>query len=166
MEFVSVDGTVVDAVTMSLPAGVVSPHQVEPQPEPPRPSAQPGPPAVQVREPYRSASGRAAVIVRLYLAVFQREPDRAGFDYWTGLAAPTAAVADYFANSPEFEARYGALSDDRFVERVYQNVMGRASDRAGLEYWTTILRSGVDRGAVMLGFSESPEFRLRSGVRG
>ena len=75
-------------------------------------------------------------------------------------------MAAYFTASPEFLARYGKLGDEQFVERVYRNVMGRSSDRAGLEYWSGLLRSGVDRGTVILGFSESAEFRRRSGVNG
>jgi hypothetical protein len=34
------------------------------------------------------------------------------------------------AQSPEFQARYGALNNAAFVQQLYQNVLGRAGDPA------------------------------------
>ncbi|MFW2381161.1 MAG: DUF4214 domain-containing protein [Acidimicrobiales bacterium] len=164
MEFVVLDGTVVDSITMPRSDQPAKPESKPVSPEPARLQGGAAPPPVS--EHYRTAMGREAIIVRLYLAVFQRQPDEAGFAYWTGLDVSTAAIADHFTASPEFRARYGTLSDDQFVERVYENVMGRPSDRAGLNYWSDLLARGVDRGTVILGFSESAEFRRRSGIPG
>lgn len=59
---------------------------------------------------------------------------------------------------------YGALTDARFVDRVYRNVLGRAPDAAGLGFWTQQLESGArTRGQVMTGFSESAEYRAEIG---
>ncbi|MEL7211003.1 MAG: DUF4214 domain-containing protein, partial [Actinomycetota bacterium] len=62
------------------------------------------------------------------------------------------------ATSAEFRQQYGALSNRAFVERIYQNVLGRAPDAQGLAHWTETLDGGAARGAVMIGFSESAEF--------
>ncbi len=77
---------------------------------------------------------------------------------------PLTAIADAFARSPEFIDRYGTLSNRDFVDRIYQNVLGRGADAEGLAYWTGELDAGRrSRGAVMVKFSDSPENRaLRS----
>ena len=65
-----------------------------------------------------------------------------------------------FASSPEFIATYGSLNNSDFVTLVYQNVLGRAPDGAGLAYWVAQLNGGfMTRGQVMVGFSESPEYQ-------
>ena len=38
---------------------------------------------------------------------------------------------------------------------LYQNVLGRAPDAAGLNFWTGAMRAGQSRADVLLGFSES-----------
>ena len=54
-------------------------------------------------------------------------------------------------------------SDDpvkAFVERFYLYILGRKADPAGLEAWTSNLKSGKEDGvAVGAGFIESPEFK-------
>jgi hypothetical protein len=110
-------------------------------------------------------AGRASLysqqVRNLYLASFGREPDRDGRWYWTlrmwwGL--PLDVVAGHFAASSEFRNRYSATDDARFVEIVYENVLRRSPDPGGLAYWTGRLRSGMSRGDLLSGFSESPEF--------
>lgn len=103
-------------------------------------------------------------ICRLYRAFFRRDPDRAGYDYWTAQRArgvTAQAIADWFAHSPEFVATYGHLDEPAFVTLVYRNVLAREPDTAGHAYWVNVLR-GHSPGAVMLAFSESPEFVARS----
>ena len=57
-------------------------------------------------------------------------------------------------------------SDDpvkAFVERFYLYILGRKADPAGLEAWTSNLKSGKEDGvAVGAGFIESPEFKNRN----
>src|SRR6185436_4616992 len=68
-----------------------------------------------------------------------------------------------FAGSPEFQSTYGALNNGQFVDLVYQNVLGRPPDAGGRAYWKGQLdASKMTRGQVMLGFSESPEYRSAS----
>jgi hypothetical protein len=102
-------------------------------------------------------------VARLYFAYFLRAPDQSGLDYWRGkLAVGTSltTVSQSFASSGEFRTRYGSLSNHDFVTTVYQNVLGRSGDPGGVSYWTSQLDLGrKTRGAVMIGFSESSEYK-------
>lgn len=108
--------------------------------------------------------GRFGPLVRLYTAYFQRVPDYTGLMYWYGVMYPTsgsptslAQVSNSFAQSSEFVGTYGSLDNAGFVTLVYQNVLGRAPDAAGYNYWLGQLNSGISRGQVMTSFSESTE---------
>jgi hypothetical protein len=54
---------------------------------------------------------------------------------------------------------YGAnASNSTFVAALYNNVLGRAPDPSGEDFWINSLTTGrMDRGDVLIGFSESPE---------
>jgi hypothetical protein len=103
----------------------------------------------------------AAEAARLYDTVFGRLPDTAGLITWThslesGTSLQTAA-ADFVA-SQEFQSTYGNLSDTDFVTLLYNNVLHRPPDSAGLNTWLGGLSSGQDsRAQVVLDFSESQE---------
>ncbi len=77
---------------------------------------------------------------KLYLAAFLRAPDLGGLNYWSdkvtleGLSFQT--VGGIIFSLPVVTAIYpGTLSDLDFVEAIYENVFGRASDAEGLNYW-------------------------------
>lgn len=103
-------------------------------------------------------------VARLYRAYFLRSPDAGGFAHWVGQRRAGRSVVDVsraFAASPEFRTMYGPLGNRAFVERVYRNVLGRPGDRAGIDFWTAQLDTGRrNRGAVMVGFSESAENKV------
>ena len=106
---------------------------------------------------------------RLYRAAFLRDPDIGGLRYWVDRrrdGVRLAAIAEHFARSSEFQRRYGTLTNRRYVERIYQNVLGRAGDPAGIGFWTARLDSRrATRGSVLAGFSESGEFvRKTNGI--
>lgn len=103
-----------------------------------------------------------AQVIRLYQAYFLRLPDLSGLWYWEGEVSRGRSltnVSSFFADSAEFRQRYGSLSNRAFVERVYLNVLGRAGEPSGTDFWTAELDAGRrSRGVVMVGFSESPEY--------
>ena len=69
-------------------------------------------------------------------------------------------TSDAFAGSVEFQQRYGALSNGEFVNLIYQNILGRAPEPDGYNFWKGKLDSDQStRGQVMIGFSESEEYR-------
>lgn len=107
-------------------------------------------------------NGAAGEAYRLYQAAFNRAPDKAGLGYWIakldgGMALDT--MAGGFVNSNEFRSIYGSQpSNYDLVYRFYQNVLHRAPDQAGLDYWVNILdtrKASVTE--VLVGFSESDE---------
>jgi uncharacterized protein YkwD len=108
-------------------------------------------------------------VARLYLAYFGRDADYAGLMYWANqlrAGFSLQGVSDAFASSTEFRQRYGALSDQAFVDLVYRNVLGRPADLAGLTYWVGQLLGGaLNRGGLMVNFSESPEYRNATWAR-
>ena len=100
---------------------------------------------------------------RLYTAYFLRRPDASGLRYWIAQLRAGRSnrwVAEFFARSPEFQQRYGTLSNREFVELIYRNILGRPGEASGVEFWTGRLDSGTNtRGWVMVGFSESAEYK-------
>ena len=108
---------------------------------------------------------RRAEVARLYLAYFLRHPDEAGYEYWSAMRQSGVSLSEIsgdFVESGEFRDRYGSLSNRAFVELVYRNVLDRSADAQGLAHWTGVLDRGGSRGEVMVGFSESDEFRDRT----
>ena len=106
--------------------------------------------------------GAAAQVYRLYQAAFARTPDAAGIGYWIDAmdrgAAPMS-IAHEFVRSAEYRTVYGDNPGNLLVvERYYQNVLGRAGETAGINYWKGVLDSGAATPAsVLLGFSDSAE---------
>ncbi len=106
-------------------------------------------------------------IIRLYRAYYLRAPDAGGLDYWRTEAAAGMTVwkiSDHFAAAIEFRTTYGSLSNRQFVQLVYRNVMGRLPDAGGERYWLDRLGAGLTRGQLMTYFSDSPEYRQRTGI--
>ncbi len=102
-------------------------------------------------------------ISRLYSAYFLRAPDAGGYEFWSGEFASgrrgLQGMSDFFATSDEFRSLYANLSNRQFVQLVYQNVLGRQPDSAGLNFWAGQLDSqAMTRGTVMINFSESEEY--------
>lgn len=108
---------------------------------------------------------RIAPIARLYLAYFRRMPDYPGLMYWQNQILAGKSLQDIsnaFASSQEFSQTYGSLSNEAFINLVYQNVLAREPDAPGKAYWLQQMQQGKNRGEVMTGFSESAEFRQTS----
>ena len=110
-------------------------------------------------------NGTASDVARLYQAALNRTPDAAGLNAWTDRIdisqASLVDVASSFIHSPEFIQTYGSLSDQDFVQQLYQNTLHRPGDADGAHYWQNALASGAGRGEVLLNFAESPESRTK-----
>lgn len=101
-------------------------------------------------------------LIRLYMASFDRAPEPAGLEYWNDkleLGQTTLSkISAHFVKSAEYQATYGNTTNQKFVTIVYQNVLEREPDAAGLAYWQGRLDQGtITRGNLMIGFSESAE---------
>lgn len=120
-----------------------------------------------VRDPgSRKDITESGQVLRLYGATLGRIPDSNGFLGWLDALKTDAfdieRVAGSFVNSKEFQNTYGALSDVQFVNLLYQNVLGRAADAGGLQGWLDFMEGGGNRAQVVLGFSNSGEYRART----
>lgn len=88
-----------------------------------------------------------AEIMELYTAYFNRAADRDGVDYWAKEMDTKAwtldDVAKSFADQPEYDALYAGKTNAQIVALVYTNVLGRAAEAAGANYWETQLNDGA-----------------------
>ncbi len=113
--------------------------------------------------PYTGTSGVIGSVARLYGAYFNRNPDLPGFTHWTSAInsgnASLGQASDLFAQSSEFNDTYGQIDNEAFINLVYKNVLCRPADGGGAAYWTAQMEAGMTRGDVMLGFSETAEYK-------
>lgn len=120
----------------------------------------------------------ARIVAYLYEASLDRFPDLPGVNFWIdavfgelpGQVVPLTKeeIADFFLNSPEFEALIGAdidtLSDQELVEQLFLNTLDRPGDPAGVAFWVNVLATtpGFSRADMLLSFAQSPENVLGS----
>lgn len=108
------------------------------------------------------AESTAAQAYRIYQAAFNRPADPAGLGYWIeNLQGGTTVeqIAAAFVASDEFRSTYGKSPSNREIAtRFYQNVLGRAPDTAGLDYWVKVLDTGIATVPnVLAAFADSAE---------
>jgi hypothetical protein len=106
--------------------------------------------------------GTGGQAYRIYQAAFARTPDKAGLGFWINSldhGANMPDVAQGFINSQEYQSVYGLVSSNReLVTKYYANILHRAPEAAGLEYWTDVLdRKAASVAQVLANISESPE---------
>ncbi|MFC0351724.1 DUF4214 domain-containing protein, partial [Undibacterium danionis] len=104
-------------------------------------------------------------LARLYFGAFDRVPDRDGLAYWIAQlkeGSSLSSIARSFVSSTEFEQKYNSVSNDQFLDLVYQNVLHRPADAAGKTYWVNQLVNGFNRGDLLASFTESTEFKAIS----
>jgi hypothetical protein len=104
----------------------------------------------------------AGDVYRIYQAAFNRKPDASGLGFWInsldqGVSLTT--IAKDFVGSAEFKALYGATpSNSALVTNFYANVLQRAPDQGGFDFWLGLLNNGTINAADALkSFSESDE---------
>ncbi|MBB3118299.1 DUF4214 domain-containing protein [Pseudoduganella violacea] len=100
----------------------------------------------------------------LYHAAFGRAADIGGLNFYTGVKASVESVARAFTDSAEWKAaKMDTISDEAFLNKLYEQVMGRAADKGGFEFWSKALSGGygvkVSRADVLQSFALSDEHR-------
>jgi len=111
----------------------------------------------------RDVDGNAGQAYRVYKAAFNREPDQGGLGYWIAQmdsGMNMVEVAARFIDSSEFRAMYGTSpTDEQYLTKVYQNVLGRDPEPDGYNWWLNEIRTNPDktRAKVLADFSESLE---------
>lgn len=107
------------------------------------------------------ANGIGGQAYRLYQAAFDRTPDAGGVGFWMSAmehGVSLTAIADGFINSAEYRTAYGTgLSHRDLVTKYYDNILHRAPEQGGLDFWTGQLDKGTPGAAVLAAISESPE---------
>lgn len=86
------------------------------------------------------ANATATDVQKAYLAYFGRPADPVGLAYWTGKDVATMKAG--FAASAEYTALYAGMSTTQMVAQVYQNLLGREAELAGLLYWSGEMTAG------------------------
>lgn len=100
---------------------------------------------------------------RIYKAAFDRSPDTAGLNYWIARmdgGMDLVEVSARFIDSAEFKSNYGQnATHAEFLTRVYNNVLDRDPDQAGLAWWVNEMTTNTDKSwaKVLADFAESSE---------
>lgn len=113
-------------------------------------------------------AGTGGQAYRLYQAAFNRTPDLPGLGFWiaaldSGFGLNQAAAQ--FISSVEFQGLYGLNpSSNQFIALLYQNVLHRAPDQSGYDFWNAAMINADGayghewtRSEVLAQFSESAE---------
>jgi hypothetical protein len=107
--------------------------------------------------------GPEAQLYRLYQASFNRKPDQGGLGYWIDAnrhGTSLDSISQAFISSSEFQSMYGSnVSADKFVMAAYTNVLHRAPEQAGYDWWVNAIKNGSSRSEALLGFADSKENR-------
>lgn len=106
--------------------------------------------------------GNGGQAYRIYQAAFDRTPDAGGLAYWIkqmDAGSTLNQVAANFAVSAEFTKMYGPTpSHADLVNTLYQHVLHRAGEAAGVAYWLGVLDNpAATTAGVLAYFSESHE---------
>jgi hypothetical protein len=92
------------------------------------------------------------ITVRLYRLFFGRVPDPAGLRYWSDIYADTRdpfAIARWMSDGPEYQSLWAGVSNEQFVEGLlYQNLLSRPSEEAGISYWLGFLEGDASVPAI------------------
>jgi Ca2+-binding RTX toxin-like protein len=108
------------------------------------------------------AGGVAGQAYRIYRAAFDRTPDEGGVGFWIAMmdrGTTLGEIAGGFVRSQEFIDLYGAApTNAEIVTRMYTNILDRAPEQAGYDYWLGALDNKlVDVASMLAMFSESSE---------
>jgi hypothetical protein len=116
----------------------------------------------------RSEAWTKAVVTRFFADTLERQPDPSGLAYWSGQLSSgrrtVAQVAAQFYGSSEYHRRLGGGTDTGWITDLYDELLGRAPDPAGLSFWVRRAAT-TSRVSIAATFYDSPESR-RARVRG
>ena len=107
-------------------------------------------------------------IAQTYLGILGRDAGHNEFRGWLGALLQGMSreqIVQFFLNSDEFKSRFGSkLTNWEFVKRMYNNILLRSPDSAGLNGWAQALKDGqVTKAQVALSLLDSDEFQNLGG---
>jgi hypothetical protein len=106
-----------------------------------------------------------AIVTGLYQQLLSRAPDDGGLAWWVKLlqdGRPLQEIILGFCNSLEY--RDNNPPPERFVESLYNRLLGRPSEAAGKQYWVDRLTTHTTAD-VINGFLTSREYCSNSATR-
>lgn len=94
-------------------------------------------------------------IQNLYIAFYGRPADAAGQEYWAdeleAAGGDLSAIINAFASSEEYQRNYGDLEAAELVNALYQQILGRDAEEAGLDFYVGELADGnITEGEIAL----------------
>lgn len=108
------------------------------------------------------SKGAKALVNGLYDGLLDRDADAGGMQAWLKQISKGASlekVANGFIQSKEFQSLYGNLSNDEFVDLMYDNFLDRDADSTGFAQWMAKLDDGASRAEIAVGFLRSYEYQ-------
>ena len=100
-------------------------------------------------------------VENFYENLLGRDADEEGLEHWTELletgAVDGAGLVEKFVNSAEYTTT--EVSDEEYIESLYQAILGRSADESGMAHWLHVLASGATREEVMARIVNSVEFQ-------
>lgn len=95
-------------------------------------------------------------VAKLYISAFGRVPDAKGFKFWLDSyekGVDLYKMAMFHTQSEEYKKAYADVKTNAdFVEKVYMNVLNRASDAEGKKFWVNALDKGMTKAAFLVDF--------------
>lgn len=100
------------------------------------------------------ASETQQEIIEVYIGTFNRAPDASGLAYWVSNIENSGwsinDVATSMFDSSEVALEYpDTLTNEQFLNQVYNNVLGRNGDSEGIAYWLTQMDAGIQRSQMI-----------------
>lgn len=94
-----------------------------------------------------ATQAQLAAVQQLYVGYLGRAADAEGQKFWADAiangTATIASVATGFTLSAEYKAAYAGLDSAALVDKIYNNVLGRAADAEGKAFWVDALAKGT-----------------------
>jgi hypothetical protein len=110
---------------------------------------------------YGSLSNGSFVFL-VYRNVLGRNPDSAGFAYWTNQLDTGARTRGQVMLVFSESAEYKSVSINMvYVTMMYVGMLRRAPDQGGFDFWVGYLNNGNSGLALIGGFLAAPEYRAR-----
>ena len=107
-------------------------------------------------------------VARFYLIMLNRTPSGEELNYWCDLYFSNKTTIENmmvsFFNSNEFKNRN--LSNDEFINAIYQVMFERDADEGGRQYFVGKLERGASRAEVAKGIVKSQEFKEQLAKQG
>jgi hypothetical protein len=96
-----------------------------------------------------------------YNRALRRDPEPTGAAYWLGALqrgqlSPENVYSTFLATDEMFNVQGGGTNSG-YITAMYQDLLGRAPDQEGLNYWTNRLNKGEPRRAISDSIWYSPE---------